>query len=118
MRHHDKVKSFNRPKNQRIALMRSLAYSLVKHERIVTTTAKAKALRPFIEKLVTKAKNGGEELGVRRHLISRIGNKEEADKLITDIGPRYKERNGGYTRIVKLPPRESDSADMSVIEFV
>lgn len=116
MRHHDKVKSFNRTKNQRNALMRSLAQALLTNGRIVTTTAKAKALRPFIERLVTKAK-AGQTVATKRLLISRLGNKDAAQKL-EEIAPRYKDRSGGYTRIVKLPPRESDSADMSVIEFV
>lgn len=116
MRHHDKVKSFNRTKNQRSALMRSLAQALLAHGRIVTTTAKAKALRPFIERLITKAKTE-QTVASKRLLVSRLGNKGAVQKL-EEIAPRYKDRNGGYTRVVKLPPRESDSADMSVIELV
>jgi large subunit ribosomal protein L17 len=116
MRHHNKNKKFGREKNQRIALIRSLATSLIRDTRITTTEAKAKALRPFVEKLVTQAKNA--DLSDRRLLISRINSVVSSKKLIETIAPKYQDRNGGYTRIIKLQPRLSDGAKMAVIEFV
>lgn len=102
--------------NQRDALMRSLARNLVNEERITTTLAKAKAMRPFVEKLVTKAKTG--TLASRRVVITRIGGEREAKALFDVIAPKYKTRAGGYTRIIKLPRRELDAAPMAMIEFV
>lgn len=102
--------------NQRDALMRSLARSLVLHNRITTTTAKAKSLRPFVERLLTKAKPG--TLAARRHVAEKIGGVREAKILIEKIAPKYASRPGGYTRIVKLPDRKADAAPMAVIEFV
>lgn len=117
MKHHNKVRKLGRKKAQRTALLRSLAISLIKHGRVKTTEAKAKSLRPFIEKLITK---GGEDSVHNRRLItSRLGgNKEAAKKLVEEIGPRYTDRPGGYTRIIKLPPRKSDGAKMAIIELV
>jgi large subunit ribosomal protein L17 len=83
---------------------------------ITTTEAKAKALRPYVEKLVTKAKHGGQHR--QRIVVSRIHDKEAAHKLFAEIGPRYANRNGGYTRILKLGPRHGDNAPMARIEFV
>lgn len=102
--------------NQRDALMRSLARNLVNEERITTTLAKAKALRPFIEKIVTKAKS--DTLASRRLVITRLGGEKEAKVLIETIAPKMKGRSGGYTRIMKLPRRELDGAFMAMIEFV
>jgi large subunit ribosomal protein L17 len=117
MRHGNHNRKFGRPKNQRVALMRSLALSLIKHGRIETTLAKSKELRPYIEQIVTRAKN--DTLGSRRLVAGRLGNQPTAaKKLFADIGPKYKERNGGYTRIMKLPPRKSDASPMAIIEFV
>lgn len=116
MRHHSKIKKFGREKNQRKALMRSLARNLIRHDRITTTEAKAKALRPFVEKLVTKAKNG--TLASRRLASSEIHGAAEVKKLFSETAPRYKERAGGYTRIVKMPRRDLDGAPMAMIEFV
>ncbi len=116
MNHHSKKRKFGRKMNQRDALVRSLARSLVLHNRITTTTAKAKELRPFVEKLVTKAKRG--TLADRRHVITTIGGEEEAKMLVEVIAPKYATRPGGYLRIVKLPDRMSDAAPMAVIEFV
>jgi large subunit ribosomal protein L17 len=96
--------------------MRSLALNLIINEKIKTTEARAKELRPFIEKLVTKGLEG--TLASRRLIISRLGVPEGAQKLCDEISPRYKERNGGYTRITKLPVRAGDAAKMAVIEFV
>lgn len=97
-------------------MMANLAASLFAAEGIVTTEAKAKALRPVAEKLITKAKKGG----VHRHrqVVSYLGDKEMASKLFSDIAPRYLERPGGYTRILKLGPRQGDNAPMARIELV
>ena len=117
MRHHDANRKFGRSVNQRRALLKGLAASLIEHGRIVTTEAKAKELRPSIEKMVTKAKNP--TLAARRLLLSGFYNNEiVVNKLISDIAPRYTERAGGYTRIIKLAPRKSDASPMAVIEFV
>ena len=98
------------------ALMANLAASLFAAEAIVTTEAKARALRPVAEKVVTKAKKGG--LHNHRQVVSFLGDKEMAHKLFTEIGPRYADRNGGYTRILKLGPRPGDNAPMARIELV
>ena len=100
----------------RRALLRSLALSLIQKEKIITTEAKAKELRPFIEKLVTKGKR--KSLASQRLLVARLGNNEGANKLITHIATRYQERAGGYTRITKLPQRGGDASKMAVIEFI
>jgi large subunit ribosomal protein L17 len=101
--------------HQRLMLA-NLAASLFAAEGIVTTESKAKALRPVAEKLITKAKKGG----VHRHrqVVSFLGDKEMASKLFSDIAPRYQERPGGYTRILKLGPRQGDNASMARIELV
>lgn len=118
MRHHNNVKKFGREKNQRVALMQSLARNLIMKERITTTEVKAKALRPMVEKMVTKAKKGT-DLAVRRALVAELRNRDDAaKKLITDIAPRYEGRKGGYTRVMKLPSRLADGAPMAIIEFV
>ena len=98
------------------AMMANLAASLFAAESIVTTEAKAKALRPYAEKLITKAGKGG--LHRHRQLVSSLRDVEMVQKLIDDIGPRYKERPGGYTRILKLGPRPGDKAPMARIELV
>lgn len=117
MRHHNSVRKFGRNKNQRHALLKGLALALIAHGKIETTEAKAKELRPFIEKLITKANVG--TLASRRIVISRLYNlTSEANKLINDIAPKYKERNGGYTRITKLPRRSGDASKMALIEFI
>lgn len=97
-------------------MMANLVASLVAAEAIVTTEAKAKALRPVAEKVITKAKKGG--LHRHRQVVSFLGDKEMAAKLFDEIGPRYAERNGGYTRILKLGPRHGDNAPMARIELV
>ena len=96
--------------------MANLVASLVAAEGIVTTEAKAKALRPIAEKVITKAKKGG--LHRHRQIVAYLGDKEMADKLMKEIGPRYAERSGGYTRILKLGPRHGDNAPMARIELV
>ena len=99
---------FNRPRNQRKALLKSLARSLVIHERISTTEAKAKELRPFVERLITLAKKGG--LANRRLLKSRLGDSAAVKKLCDAIAPRYADRKGGYTRVVKRTKRGANDA--------
>lgn len=116
MRHHSVKRKFGLEKDQRNALMRSLARNLINESKIKTTLAKAKELRPYVEKLVTKAKTG--TLASRRLIISKIGGEKETKVLFTTIAPKYKDRNGGYTRIVKIARRELDSAPMAIIEFV
>ena len=115
MRHHKKLKKFGRERNQRKALIKSLVFNLVKNEKIKTTETKAKTLRTFVEKYITKAKSG--ELDQRKLLIARVGDAS-AKKITETIAPRYKDRNGGYTRVVKLPRRKSDGSKMAIVEFV
>ncbi len=117
MRHHNSVRKFGRTRNGRRALMRGLIISLIEHGRITTTEAKAKELRPMVEKLITRAKT--DTLANRRYVLSEIYNNETiTSKLFKDVAPQYKSRNGGYTRIVKLPQRLSDASYMAVIELV
>ncbi len=97
-------------------MMANLVASLVAAEGIVTTEAKAKALRPVAEKVITKAKKGG--LHNHRQILSFLGDQEIADKLMEDVGPRYVDRPGGYTRILKIGPRKGDNAPMARIELV
>ena len=98
------------------AMMANLVASLIAAEGIVTTEAKAKALRPVAEKIITKAKKGG--LHNHRNVVSFLRDREMASKLFDEIGPRYEDRQGGYTRIVKLGPRQGDNAPMARIELV
>lgn len=97
-------------------MMANLVASLIAAEGIVTTEAKAKALRPVAEKVITKAKKGG--LHRHRQVVSYLNDKEIAAKLFNEIGPRYADRNGGYLRILKLGPRQGDNAPMAKIELV
>ena len=98
------------------AMLGNLVASLVAAEAIVTTEAKAKAMRPVAEKIITKAKKGG--LHNHRQIIAFLRDEEIADKLMNDVGPRYEDRPGGYTRILKLGPRSGDNAPMARIELV
>jgi len=116
MRHHNTNRKFGRERNVREALLRSLARNLVNEGRITTTLARAKELRPLVEKLVTHGKRG--TLASRRILISRLGRMPEAKKIMETIAPRYTERHGGYTRIVKMTPRTGDASPRALIEFV
>lgn len=112
-----KAKTFNRPSNQRLALMRSLARSLVIDERISTTEAKAKALRPFVERLVTYGKKN--TLASRRLAKTRLGDDAAVKKLFESIAPRYATRSGGYTRVVKRTRRGmNDARKLAYIAFV
>ena len=117
MRHQRKTVKLGRTQGHRDALLSNLAVSLIEHGRIKTTIAKAKAVRPIVEKLVTKAKVG--TLHARRMALADLRHNENAvTKLFTEIGPLNSERKGGYTRIVKLGQRRSDASEMAVIEWV
>ncbi|MBU0611983.1 50S ribosomal protein L17 [Patescibacteria group bacterium] len=117
MRHHNTKRKFGREKNQRNALVRSLALSLIVREKIKTTEPKAKELKPFIEKLITQAKKG--DLATRRIVLSKLSNRaRETKKLFDVIASRYIDRKGGYTRVLKLGVRKSDGAKMAIIEFI
>lgn len=117
MRHQRKTVKLGRKQGHRDALIANLAVSLIEHGRIKTTVTKAKAVRPFVEKLVTKAKTG--TLHSRRMALADLRHNEGAvAKLFTEIGPLNAERKGGYTRIVKLGQRRSDASEMAIIEWV
>jgi len=116
MRHRKAGRQLRRTSEQKLALMRNLATALIEAGAIETTEAKAKELRPFVEKLITKAKTG--TLHARRLAVRHIHKREAADKLFQEIGPRYATRNGGYTRILKTGHRKGDGADMARIELI
>jgi len=116
MRHRKYRSKLNRTTEHRKALMRNLAVALIEHERIRTTDAKAKQLRPFVERLVTLGKQG--TLAARRLAFSKLGKKQAVHKLFTELGPRFSDRPGGYTRVVKAERRVGDGAPMAFIEFV
>ena len=116
MRHGNSTRKFGREKTQRHALMRSLARNLIRDTRIRTTVAKAKELRPYVEKLVTKAKIG--TVASRRVVDSRLQGPTETKKLFDTLAPKYMDRKGGYTRIVRLGNRDLDGSPMALIEFV
>jgi large subunit ribosomal protein L17 len=116
MRHRSKGRQLSRTSTHRTATLRNLATSLFRHERIETTTAKAKELRPYAERLITLARKG--DVHSRRLAGRRIQDREVLGKLFDDIAPRYAERPGGYTRILKLGNRKGDAAEMSLIELV
>jgi large subunit ribosomal protein L17 len=116
MRHGNRGRKFNRTAAHRKAMFANLAAALIKHEQIVTTLPKAKDLRPVVEKLITLAKKGG--LHARRQAISQIRDESQVAKLFATLAPRYKERMGGYTRVLKAGFRFGDNAPMAVIEFV
>lgn len=117
MRHHHAQRTLGRDRDQRTALLRSLARSLILQGGIVTTEARAKELRPFIEKLVTKSKS--DTVAARRLVAGRLGEQEQAlKKLFTTLGPKYKEQQGGYTRIIKTGVNQKDGRREARIEFV
>lgn len=116
MRHRKAGRQLRRTSEQKLALMRGLASSLILHESIETTEAKAKELRPFVEKLITKAKSG--TLHDRRLAVRHVQKREIADKLFQEVGPRFSARSGGYTRILKTGHRKGDGAEMARIELV
>ena len=119
MKHHKSRRKFGRDYAGRVALFRSLALALIDNEKIKTTEARAKELRPLIESMVTRGRKA--DLASRRLLIARLGGvsgEAGAKKLIEEIAPRYATRPGGYTRIINLPRRGGDASPMAVIEFV
>jgi large subunit ribosomal protein L17 len=116
MRHHKKGRIFGREIGQRTALLRSLARSLVLKNKIKTTEAKAKELRPYVEKLITKAKVNS--VATRRLLGARLASAQTAKLLVEKVAPKYMDRKGGYARITKLPTRLGDSARMAQIELI
>ena len=120
MRHLKKGRKLNRTNSHRSAMLSNMASSLVFYKRIRTTLQKAKTLSPYVERLVTYSKYS-DKLHGRRLIMSKIlgkNNKKVAKLLVDEIGPQYNSRNGGYTRIIKLPNRKNDNADMCLIEFV
>lgn len=116
MRHGKAHRKLGRTTSHRLAMFANMSASLIKHEQIVTTLPKAKELRPIVEKLVTLGKRG--DLHARRQAISQIRDIEQVGKLFAVLGPRYKDRNGGYIRVLKAGYRHGDNAPMAVIEFV
>ena len=117
MRHAKKRNKLSRDAGHRKALVKNLCMQVVQHERIRTTEAKAKVIRPEVEKLITLAKRG--DLHARRQALSALGqDKFTVHKLFEEIAPRYSQREGGYTRILKLGPRRSDATEMVYIELV
>jgi len=116
MRHRYAGRKLNRTASHRKAMFMNLAQALVKHEQIVTTLPKAKDLAPIVEKLITLAKKGG--LANRRLAIARLQDEALVAKMFDELAERYKERNGGYTRVLKAGFRHGDNAPMAVIEFV
>ncbi|WP_333784304.1 50S ribosomal protein L17 [Thermocrinis sp.] len=117
MRHRVKKKHFDRTKEQRLALYRSLAKALILEERIETSLQRAKAVRPFVEKLITLGKKG--DLAARRRALELLPDRKAVKKLFENIAPRFENRNGGYTRIIKLPLRRiGDSCELAILEFV
>jgi len=116
MRHRKSGRKLNRTPSHRKAMFANMAAALINHEQITTTLPKAKELKPFVEKLVTLAKRG--DLHARRIAISRVRDEAMVKKLFETIGPRYEDRHGGYTRVLKAGFRYGDNAPVAVIEFV
>ena len=116
MYHGHAKRRFNRTAEHRKAMFANMAQALIKHEQIVTTLPKAKDLRPIVEKLITLGKRG--DLHARRQAIAQIRDEALVKKLFDVLGPRYKDRNGGYTRVLKAGFRYGDNAPLGVIEFV
>ena len=116
MRHGNTNRKLNRTSAHRKAMFANMSASLIKHEQIVTTLPKAKELRPIVEKLITLGKRG--DLHARRQAIAQMRDETQVAKLFAVVGPRYKERNGGYIRILKAGFRYGDNAPLAVIELV
>ena len=116
MRHGNAHRKLNRTAEHRKAMFANMCAALIKHEQIITTLPKAKDLRPIVEKLITLGKRG--DLHARRQAVSQMRDVAMVKKLFDVMGPRYKDRNGGYTRIIKAGFRYGDSAPVAVIEFV
>ncbi len=116
MRHRSTKKTLGRKSSARKALMRDLAQSLVTYERIETSLGRAKVARPVIEKLITVSKRG--DLTARRYLLAFFSTEQPVNKMLEVIGPRYKDRQGGYLRLTRMGTRQGDAAETVVIEFV
>ncbi len=117
MRHHNTNKKFRRERDQRFVFMNSLAEALITREKILTTEARAKAIRPYVESLITKGKLS--TLAARRGITANLGGRVKAAKKVMDVlAPRFKDRKGGYTRITKVARRSSDGRSSAIIEFV
>jgi large subunit ribosomal protein L17 len=116
MRHHRSGKKLGRDSAHRKALYANLACALVEHGRIKTTVTKAKAVKPFAEQMITLGKRG--DLAARRQAISELRSQDVVHKLFAEVAPRFAERPGGYTRIVKIGPRYGDAAEMAYLELV
>jgi large subunit ribosomal protein L17 len=116
MRHGVSGRKLGVTSTHRVAMLRNMATSLIKHEQITTTLPKAKELRPYVERIITLGKRGG--LHARRQALAQIRDEKVVDKLFTTVAERYKARNGGYTRVLKAGMRYGDAATMAVIELV
>jgi large subunit ribosomal protein L17 len=117
MQHRAHGRTFGRKRDPRAAFVNSLAEALITREKILTTEARAKEVRPYVEKLVTRGKAG--TVAARRVISAKLGGREKAAKKVVDVlAPRYKDRKGGYTRIVKVAKRSADGRRSAVIEFV
>jgi large subunit ribosomal protein L17 len=116
MRHGMSGRKLNRTSTHRKAMFANMAAALIKHEQISTTLPKAKDLRPYVEKLITLGKKG--DLAARRQAIAQMRDKDQVEKLFAVLAPRYKERQGGYIRVLKAGFRFGDNAPMAIIEFV
>ena len=116
MRHRRIGKTLDRKSAPRRALLRNLATSLIVHEQVNTTLAKAKAMRPIVERLITKGKH--KSVHARRELLKDVFTEKAVAKVLEELGPRYATRPGGYTRIIKLSPRKGDGADMAQIQLL
>ena len=118
MRHRNSGRKLNITSSHRVAMFANMMAALIKHEQIRTTLPKAKTIRPVMEKLVTLSRRGGSDLHARRQALAQIRDADQVKKLFDVIGPRYAERPGGYTRVLKAGFRHGDNAAMAFIEFV
>ncbi len=109
-------KKLNRPKDERKALLRGLVTSVLEHERVETTHARAKAAQPLVDKVITLGKRG--DLHAFRQILSFVTEEDVAKKVVDTLGPRYQDRPGGYTRVLKTAPRRGDGAPMAILELV
>jgi large subunit ribosomal protein L17 len=116
MRHGVRLRKLGRTSSHRLALLRSLSTSLFRHERIRTTLPKAKELRPFAERLITMARR--DDLHARRQVVRQIADRDVVKKLFATLGPRFATRPGGYTRTMRLGPRQGDGAEMALVELL
>jgi large subunit ribosomal protein L17 len=116
MRHKHGYRKLGRTSSHRAALLKNLAIALTEHERIETTLPKAKELRKYYERLITKARKG--DFNAHRAVFAKLQHKKVTKKLVEEIAPRYSERKGGYTRIIKTRFRRGDAAEMAIIELV